>query len=188
MQNLSEIILTFALQTKPHFPLMNTYALAFPLLFIFHDLEEIVGMRMFLDRNKDTLQRRFPKIYDILKDTTNEGFALAVWEEFVVFALIALVAMWVDNQLVWNIWLGGFLGLTFHYAVHIGQTLVLRKYVPAVATSIVCLPISIYILKQCFMVLEGDVATNVWQIALGVVIVAVNLLVAHKITKIRLAD
>jgi hypothetical protein len=167
---------------------MESYALAFPLLFIFHDLEEIVGMRVFLDRNKDTLQRRFPKIYDILKDTTNEGFALAVWEEFVVFALIALAAMWIDNKLVWNIWLGGFLGLTFHYAVHIGQALVLRKYVPAVATSVVCLPISIYILKQCFIVLDGDVATNVWQIALGVVIVAVNFLVAHKITKIRLAD
>ena len=82
---------------------MESYALAFPLLFIFHDLEEVVGMRLFLDRNKDTLQRRFPKIYDILKDTTNEGFALAVWEEFVVFALIALAAMWIDNKLVWNI-------------------------------------------------------------------------------------
>ena len=165
---------------------MNTYALAFPLLFIFHDLEEIVGMRMFLDRNKDTLQRRFPKIYDLFKDTTNEGFALAVGEEFVVFTLIALTAMWVDSRLVWNIWLGGFVGLTFHYVVHIGQALVLRKYVPAVATSVVCLPISIWILKQCFMMLTGDVATNVWQMFLGVAVVAGNMVLAHKITKVRL--
>ena len=167
---------------------MEQYAWAFPLLFIFHDLEEIVGMRIFLDRNKDTLQQRFPKIYDMFKDTTHEGFALAVWEEFVVFTLIALAAVWIDNQLVWNIWLGGFIGLTFHYAVHIVQSLVLMKYIPAVATSIVCLPISIYILKQYFTVLADNVWSNVWQVGVGVAIVAVNLLAAHKITKIRLAD
>ena len=165
---------------------MNTFALAFPLLFIFHDLEEIIGMRIFLERNRDTLQRRFPKIYDLLKDTTNEGFALAVGEEFVVFTIIALLALWIDNQLVWNIWLGAFIGLTFHYVVHIGQALVLRKYIPAVATSVVCLPISIWILKQCFTMLEDDVATNVWQMFLGVAIVAGNMVVAHKITKVRL--
>ena len=161
---------------------MNTFALTFPLLFIFHDLEEIIGMRIFLDRNEDMLQRRFPKIYDLLKDTTNEGFALAVGEEFVVFTLIALAAMWVDCPLVWNIWLGGFVGLTFHYVVHIGQALVLRKYIPAVATSIICLPISIYILKQCFMMLTVDI----WQMIVGVLIVAVNLVCAHKMTKWRL--
>lgn len=161
---------------------MSSFALAFPLLFIFHDLEEIIGMRIFLDRNEDMLQRRFPKICRMFHGTTSEGFALAVAEEFVVFTLIALIALWIDNQLVWNIWLGGFLGLTFHYVVHIVQSIVLRKYIPALATSIICLPISIYILKQCFMMLTVDI----WQIIVGVVIVAVNLVCAHKMTKWRL--
>ena len=161
---------------------MSTFALALPLLFIFHDLEEIIGMRLFLDRNEDTLQRRFPKINRLFHGTTNEGFALAVMEEFVVFTIIALLALWVDNQFVWNIWLGAFIGLRFHYVVHIGQAIVLRKYIPALATSIICLPISIYILKQCFMMLTVDI----WQMIVGVVIVAVNLVCAHKMTKWRL--
>ena len=165
---------------------MEPFALALPLLFIFHDLEEIIGMRLFLDRNEDMLQRRFPKINRLFHGTTNEGFALAVAEEFVVFTLIALVALWVDNQFVWNIWLGAFIGLTFHYVVHIGQAIVLRKYIPALATSIICLPISIYILKQCLMTLAGDAFTNIWQIAVGVAVVAVNLVCAHKVTKWRL--
>ena len=167
---------------------MSTFALAFPLLFIFHDLEEIIGMRIFLDRNEDMLQRRFPKIHRLFHGTTNEGFALAVAEEFVVFTIIALVALWIDNQLVWNIWLGGFLGLTFHYVVHIVQSIVLMKYIPALATSIICLPISIYILKQCLMTLTGDAFTNIWQIAVGVAVAAANLVCAHKMTKISFAN
>ena len=112
---------------------MELFAFALPMLFIFHDLEEIIGMR-------------------------------------------------IDNQFVWNIWLGAFIGLTFHFVVHIGQAIVLRKYIPALATSIICLPISIYILKQCFMILTVDI----WQMIVGVVVVAVNLLCAHKMTKWRL--
>ena len=161
---------------------MSTFAFALPMLFIFHDFEEIIGMRIFLDRNKDMLQCRFPKIHRLFRGTTNEGFALVVAEEFVVFTIIALLALWIDNQFVWNIWLGAFIGLTFHYVVHIGQAIVLRKYIPALATSIVCLPISIYILKHCFMLLTVDI----WQMAVGVVVVAVNLVCAHKMTKWRL--
>ena len=167
---------------------MSTFAFALPMLFIFHDLEEIIGMRIWLDRNEDMLQRRFPKICRMFHGTTSEGFALAVAEEFVVFTLIALIALWIDNQLVWNIWLGGFLGLTFHYVVHIVQSIVLMKYIPALATSIICLPISIYILKQCLMTLTGDSFTNIWQIAVGVAVAATNLVCAHKMTKISFAN
>ena len=56
------------------------------------------------------------------------------------------------------------------------------EYIPALATSIICLPISIYILKQCFMMLTVDI----WQMIVGVLIVAVNLVCAHKMTKWRL--
>lgn len=71
---------------------MSTLALALPMLFIFHGLEEIIGMRLF-----------------------------------------------------------AFIGLTFHYVVHLGQAIVLRKYIPALATSIVCLPISILFLYLPFI-------------------------------------
>ncbi len=161
---------------------MSTFAFALPMLFIFHDLEEIIGMRLFLDRNEDMLQCRFPKIIKLFHGTTNEGFALAVAEEFVVFTIIALLALWIDNHFVWNVWLGAFIGLTFHFVVHFGQAIVIRKYIPALATSIISLPISIYILKQCLMMLTVDI----WQMIFGIVIVAVNLVCAHKMTKWRL--
>ena len=68
---------------------MVIFALTFPLLFIFHDLEEIIGMKHFINRNADMLQSRFPFLYKRFKYFTTEGFALAVMEEFVVFTEVS---------------------------------------------------------------------------------------------------
>lgn len=156
---------------------MTIFALTFPLLFIFHDLEEIIGMKHFINRNADMLQSRFPFLYKRFKNFTTEGFALAVMEEFIVFTAISLVAIYFDNSLCWNIWFGSFLGLTAHYVVHIGQALVIRRYIPALITSIICLPISILILYHSYSLIE----INVWHIVIGIAIVAQNMIPALKI-------
>ena len=156
---------------------MVIFALTFPLLFIFHDLEEIIGMRRFINRNADMLQSRFPFLSNRFKNFTTEGFALAVMEEFVVFTAISLVAIYFDTSLFWNIWFGGFLGLTAHYVVHIIQALVIRRYIPALITSIICLPISVLILHHSY----GLIEINVWHIVIGIAIVALNMIPALKI-------
>ena len=156
---------------------MTIYALTFPLLFIFHDLEEIIGMRRFLNRNANMLQARFPFLYKRFKNFTIEGFALAVMEEFIVFTAIALLAIYFDNSLFWNIWFGSFLGLTAHYVVHIIQALVIRRYIPALITSIICLPISIVILRHSYALID----INLWHIFIGIAIVALNMIPALKI-------
>jgi hypothetical protein len=156
---------------------MTIYALTFPLLFIFHDLEEIIGMKRFVNRNADMLQARFPFLYKRFSKCTTEGFALAVMEEFIVFTAIALLAIYFDNSLFWNIWFGGFFGLTAHYVIHIIQALVIRRYIPALITSIICLPISVLILHHSY----GLIEINVWHIVIGIAIVALNMIPALKI-------
>ena len=156
---------------------MSTFALAFPILFIFHDLEEIVGMRIFLDRNAEMLQKRFPKIFRFLPNTSTSGFALAVMEEFVVFTLIALAAIYFDNDLCWNIWFGSSFGITAHFVMHLGQSAVIRKYIPAVITSIICLPIGVLVLYHCYPLIHF----NIWFSLLGLAIAAANLFLALKL-------
>ena len=153
---------------------MDFYALTVPLLFIFHDLEEIIGMKRFVNRNADMLQARFPFLYKRFSNFTTEGFALAVMEEFIVFIAIALLAIYFDNSLFWNIWFGGFLGLTIHYVVHIVQALVIRRYIPALITSIICLPISIQILHHSYTLTD----INIWHTIIGLAIVALNMVPA----------
>ena len=156
---------------------MYSLALTFPLLFIFHDLEEIIGMKRFVNRNADMLQARFPFLYKRFSNFTTEGFALAVMEEFIVFTAIALLAIFFDNSLFWNIWLGGFFGLTAHYVVHIIQALVIRRYIPALITSIICLPISIVILHSSYALFD----INLWHIFIGIATVALNMIPALRI-------
>ena len=156
---------------------MYSLALTFPLLFIFHDLEEIIGMKRFVNRNADMLQARFPFLYKRFSNFTTDGFALAVMEEFIVFTAISLLAIYFDNSLFWNIWFGGFLGLTAHYVMHIGQALVIRRYIPTLITSIICLPISIQILHHSYTLID----INLWHILIGIAIVTLNMILALKI-------
>ena len=61
----------------------------FPLLFIFHDLEEIIGFMPWIERNEKLLEKKAVFILNTHKSLSTEGFALAVAEEFVVVSLIS---------------------------------------------------------------------------------------------------
>ena len=52
----------------------------FPLLFIFHDLEEIIGFMPWIERNEKLLAKKAAFILNTHKGLSTEGFALAVAE------------------------------------------------------------------------------------------------------------
>ena len=60
---------------------MAFYLWMFPLLFIFHDMEEIIGLVPWILLNETLLAQKAPAILKIHKGITTEGFALAVFEE-----------------------------------------------------------------------------------------------------------
>ena len=59
---------------------MAFYLWMFPLLFIFHDMEEIIGLVPWIRLNETLLAQKAPTILKIHKEMTTEGFALAVFE------------------------------------------------------------------------------------------------------------
>ncbi len=54
---------------------MRDFVLLLPILFIFHDMEEIIGFGRFFRNNKQLFER-FPRITAAYKDYTTEGFRL----------------------------------------------------------------------------------------------------------------
>ena len=79
-----------------------------------------------------------------------------------------------------SLWLGAFIGCAFHFIVHFGQAIILKKYIPALITSIICLPISIYIIWQCFA--QITITTQlVISMVIGVLIVVINLILAQRL-------
>lgn len=159
---------------------LEKYVWLFPIIFIFHDMEEITGFGIWLRNNKQILHEKYPTILNTYKDFSTEGFALAVFEELVLCIAFSAFAYLLDIQALWYIWLGGFIACTLHFIIHIGQAVFMKQYIPATVTSIICLPISLWILYKCFLMIKSEWYYVTIFIVLGVLIVAVNLKFAQK--------
>lgn len=151
----------------------------FPILFIFHDFEEIILMQSWISKNRHYLCERFPTLSKRLlphfDNITTSSFAFGVAEEFILISIITIVS-YVTN---WYILLVGFfIVFTLHLVIHCLQALIVRKYVPAVITSIICLPICIYILKNIVKLFQLD--TVVLYSIFALIIIVVNLIFVHK--------
>ena len=150
---------------------MKDYILLLPILFIFHDMEEIIGFGYFFRNNKQLFER-FPKITAAYKDFSAEGFALAVYEEFIPFFGISL--------LVNALWLGLMISLTAHFLVHIGQSIYIRKYIPSLITSLICLPPSVIIIIKSLSIINIDLVTVI-LIPVAIIGMIINLKFAHSL-------
>lgn len=151
----------------------------FPILFIFHDFEEIIFMKSWVMKNRSYLCERFPTISKRLlphfDNITTSSFAFGVAEEFILVSIITIVSYMTDWYLLW---VGSFIAFTLHLIIHCFQTLLVRKYVPAIITSIICLPICIFIIKHIVNVFQLD-AVILYSI-LAFIIMVFNLLLIHK--------
>lgn len=160
---------------------MDKYIWLFPLIFIFHDIEEIIGFGIWLKKNKTVLDEKYPSISKTYKDFSTEGFALAVFEEFIVCILFCILALITKNEFVYYLWLGSFIACTLHFVIHIGQSIVMKQYIPALITSILCLPVSVWIIIKCIIILNGGILKTVLFSLIGIIIVALNLKFAQSL-------
>ncbi len=156
---------------------MKEYILLLPIIFIFHDMEEVVGFGYFFKKNPD-LYDRFPRVMKAYRNFKTEGFAAAVYEEFIPFFGVSLLAYYFPNKVLISMWYGLFLALAGHFIIHIGQTIYLRKYIPSFVTSLICLPVSVNILLKCMRVLTFDTVTILTIIASNIFMM-LNLKMAH---------
>ena len=139
---------------------MKDYILLLPILFIFHDMEEITGFGWFF-KNNTQLYERFPKVTAAYKDFSTEGFALAVYEEFIPFFGISLSAYFFPCKVLDALWLGLLLSLSAHFLVHIGQSIYIGKYIPSLITSVICFPVSVIIIIKALRITDIDLLTFV---------------------------
>ena len=98
---------------------MAYYLWMFPLLFIFHDMEEIIGLVPWIRLNETLLAQKAPTILKIHKEMTTEGFALAVFEEFIIVLSITLLAYFSQSRVLELVWLVGFVAFSLHLLLHI---------------------------------------------------------------------
>ena len=158
---------------------MKDYILLLPIIFIFHDMEEIIGFGLFF-RNNPQVFTKHPKLTAAYRDFTNEGFAAAVYEEFIPFFGISLLAYYFPSDILYAVWYGMFLALTVHFIVHMLVCLYAKKFIPSFITSIICLPVSILIMAQAAGYMTFS-ALTIAIIVLTIPAMMANGKLAHKI-------
>ena len=156
---------------------MREYVLLLPIIFIFHDMEEIIGFGWFF-RNNPGIFDRFPMITKAYKDYTTAGMALAVYEEFIPFFGISLMAYYFENDVLYTLWFGLMISLTAHFLVHVGQSIYVKKYIPSLITSIICLPVSVIILIKSSQYMVFSLST-ILLIVGSILFMVANLRFAH---------
>ncbi|AQS05117.1 HXXEE domain-containing protein [Clostridium beijerinckii] len=151
----------------------------FPIVFIIHDFEEIIFIQSWINKNRYYLSEKFPKLsknlFPHFDNITAASFAFGVAEEFILIIIITIISYKTN----WfNLWIGLFIAFTTHLIIHCFQALIIRKYVPAIVTSIIFLPICINIIKSIAKVYTSNIIIS--YSVLGFIIMLVNLYIAHK--------
>lgn len=155
---------------------MSHYIWLFPTLFMFHDMEEIMGFGVWYKKNKAMLDTKYPKISKTYENCSTEGMAFAVFEELLLCIAICIISICFEW---YPLWLGGFIAYTVHLVIHIMQSIVIRKYIPAVATSMIALPFSLYIINNSIDVLQYSSGKVVMVSIVGIMVIVINLKFAH---------
>ena len=163
---------------------LTTIIWLFPILFMIHDFEEIILLKPWTIRNSDYFQNNFPKFYkkffNHLKILSAESFALGVAEEFVIIVLVVLFANFSND---YKLWLGLFIAFSFHLVIHIIQSIIIKKYVPAIFTTILFLPCCVYIINFIVSNLSINYLILTLYSILGIIIMVGNLIFMHKFMK-----
>lgn len=150
----------------------------FPLVFMIHEFEEIIGFKHWVAKNGLWLSSKYPKLAKPvirLGQLSVPAFAIAVLEEFILVSIITVLAL----TLQWySIWLAAFTAFTFHIFLHIMQWGIVRKYIPVIITSLLSLPYLMWGLNKVFD--EFSVSTITVCFALGTMVAILNLYFAHK--------
>ncbi|MBO4265665.1 MAG: HXXEE domain-containing protein [Lachnospiraceae bacterium] len=159
---------------------MDKYIWIFPVLFILHDMEEVIWLPGFIEKNREDIIKQYPiaeKLLSVYKmGMTTEAFALAVYEELIVLMAICVLVELTKAELAMGIWYGALIGFTAHLVIHILQSIAIKRYIPSLITSILTLLPSIMLLMHT----KGDIGVSAMIGAvIGIAGVAANLKLAH---------
>ena len=153
--------------------------LLFILAFIIHDGEEIAMEHKWLLAHGDALCEKHPKFRRMLnhmRQMNTKAFAIAVLEELILLVAITVYVLG-DGPYAIELWAVVFMAFSIHLIVHIGQSIVVRGYVPGLVTSILLLPFS-YLGMQSICKTFSTAQLLLWGI-IGMIIIAANLAFVH---------
>ena len=152
----------------------------FPIIFMFHEMEEIIGFRLWFEKNFDVVEK-YSMLQRIYSNFSSEGFAIAVLEEYIICIIVTGMSLFWE---IYILWIGVFIAFVIHLVIHIIQSLVIRRYIPALISSIALLPISIFLISKSIHYFGYHFTDIVMISILSVILMVLNLILVHWIMRI----
>ncbi|RUL58362.1 HXXEE domain-containing protein [Prevotella koreensis] len=156
---------------------INLIMLLLPFVFMVHEYEEIIMFRHWIDRNREELRKRFPKIESFftrrgLFNYSTSTFAIGTVHEFILISVVSFCSVWtVEYQ--W--WFAALTGYSVHLLIHILQWIVYRKYVPVIITSFLTLPYCFYAFTEFSKITVLSFSQMVLWATIGIVLTVLSL-------------
>ncbi|MEW5960930.1 MAG: HXXEE domain-containing protein [Chloroflexota bacterium] len=151
-----------------------------PIVFMIHDFEEIIMFRAWLMTDGDKVRQQFPRrggqFLRPLEGLSTAAMTMAVAVIFLVLSTLTILAVELN---LYNFWAGLMLGFFIHLIAHIGQYVLMKRYIPCVITSVLGSIYCLWALGQMSDLLNW-LAVGGWTAFAGVLIIVV-LSVAHRV-------
>jgi hypothetical protein len=127
----------------------------FPIVFMCHEFEEIIGLPIWFQRNRAILCDRFPKagarLVAHVERTSPSGFALIIAQEFAIVSLVTVLGAVAG---FYHLYAGFVVAFLLHLVVHVVQFAIWRGYIPAIFTVILTAPFGAWVLVRLWQ--AGD--------------------------------
>lgn len=149
----------------------------FPLLFILHDMEEIITAKTWCAKG---YKKYIPfPITPFGNTKSTQGFAVAVYEELVLWCMVTLIGNLIG---FYGLWYGFFVVYTLHLAVlHILLLpLSYRRYVPGQVTAWLTLIPCCFVLRFALNVLNYSIFKQGIWILISIILLFANMKYLHK--------
>ena len=150
-----------------------------PLLFILHDMEEIILAIPW--KNSEAPNTRFIRVRFVPFGTffNTESFSIAVCEELLLLTLVSAFGYFTGH---YELWLGFLAANILHLIlIHlIGTALVYRSYVPGAITALLTMIPCCLIFLDALHLLQYPVWKLILSVAAGTVVAAVNMKLLHR--------
>ena len=150
------------------------FLLIFPSLFMIHEMEEIIFMPNFISNQQNN--ESFKKINSYY---TPFIFNLIVLEELLLLLITLIISCKFNNFTFYETIVIAYI---YHIFLHIGQCILLKKYVPGTASGIIT---AIYCLAYILLYLGNDYLLYLYSL-LTLIFIICNLIFCFKIPNYKL--
>ena len=153
--------------------------LSLPLVFLFHEIEEVAKRQRWAKLNVDCIGGMHHGVRPMLvhmRDMSNRSFCIIVAEELLLISLAVISAIYGPSMvplfaLTW--------GFCIHLMAHVVQALAVRGYIPGLATSLLLLPYAGAAVTDMLQQLAWQ--QNLAYAAFGTLAIYINFIIMHMI-------